>query len=141
VYDYHPGKLDWIAHRGPVEGELARIPKVGDFARDDVVTCRLEDQVGAVGARIEDSAFPFGLVTSPSRVILGRLRSSMLDCDPALRAEEVMEPGPKTLRPHKSAAGAARELAERDLRWAIVTTPEGELIGVATRTELEAASG
>jgi hypothetical protein len=141
VYDYHPGKVDWIAHRGPVEGKLAHVSKVGDFAHDDVVTCRLEDQVGAVGARIADSAFPFGLVTSSSGVLLGRLRSSMLDCDPALSAEEVMEPGPKTFRPHKTAAGVAHELAGRDLRWAIVTSPEGELIGVAARTELEAASG
>jgi CBS-domain-containing membrane protein len=94
-----------------------------------------------VGARIEESAFPFGLVVSDGGVLLGRLRSSMLDCDPRLRAEEVMEPGPKTFRPHKSAAGIAAELAEKDLRWAIVTTPEGQLIGVAARTDLEGASG
>ena len=139
MYDYHPGKLDWIAHGGQVEGEQANEPKLGDFAHDDVVTCALADQVGAVGARIEESAYPFGLVVSDGGVLLGRLRSSMLDCDPRLRAEEVMEAGPKTFRPHKSAGGIARELAERDLRWAIVTTPEGELIGVATRRELEAA--
>ena len=30
-------------------------------------------------------------------------------------------------------------LAERDLRWAIVTDPEGRLIGVARREELERA--
>jgi hypothetical protein len=140
VYDYFLGKLDWIAHRLPVEGQLDHEPPVGDYARDDVVTCRLDDQVGAVGARIERSPYPFGLVTTQGGVLLGRLRSSMLDCDPGLRAEEVMEPGPKTFRPHKSATGIAGELAEKDLRWAIVTTPEGELIGVASRAELEAAS-
>jgi hypothetical protein len=140
VYDYFLGKLDWMAHRLPVEGEPDDEHTAGDYAHDDVVTCRLEDQVGAVGTRIERSAYPFGLVTTPGGVLLGRLRSSMLDCDPGLRAEEVMEPGPKTFRPHKSATGIAGELAERDLRWAIVTTPEGELIGVASRTELEVAS-
>jgi len=141
VYDYHAGKLDWIAHGDPVEGEQATEPKLGDFASDSVVTCGLDDQVGRVGARIEESAFPFGLVIGEGRVLLGRLRSSMLDCDPRFIAEEVMEPGPKTFRPHKSAAGVAAELGKRDLRWAIVTTPEGELIGVAARTDLEAASG
>jgi CBS domain-containing protein len=140
VYDYVPGKLDWIAHRLPVEGEREHEPLAGDYARDDVVTCRLDDQVGAVGARIEPSPYPFGLVTTQGGVLLGRLRSSMLDCDPGLRAEEVMEPGPKTFRPHKSAKGIAGELAEKNLRWAIVTTPEGELIGVASRADLEAAS-
>jgi hypothetical protein len=63
----------------------------------------------------------------------------MLDCDPGLRAEQVMEPGPKTVRPHVTAADIAQGLASKDLRWAIVTTPEGELIGVAARSELEAA--
>jgi len=140
VYDYHAGKVDWIAHGCPVEGEQASYPKVGDFAHADVVTCRLGDQVGEIGARIERSSYPFGLVTSSGGVILGRLRSSMLDCDPALRAEEVMEAGPKTFRPHKSAGGVARELAEKDLRWALVTTPEGVLIGVAARAELEEAT-
>ena len=115
------------------------MPKLADFARDDVVTCGLSDQVGPVGARIEASRYPFGLVTSEGGVLLGRLRSSMLDCDPGLRAEQVMEAGPKTFRPHKTAAGIAAELADRDLRWAIVTTPEGELIGVATRSALETA--
>jgi hypothetical protein len=51
-----------------------------------------------------------------------------------------MEPGPSTVRPHKTAAGVAKDLADKELRWAIVTTPEGELIGVAARTELEAAA-
>ena len=140
MYDYHGGKVDWIAHGGALEGMKASQPTLRDFARDDVVTCRLEDQVGEVGARIEKSPYPFGLVTSSSGVILGRLRSSMLDCDPGLRAEQVMEPGPKTFRPHRSPAGVARELAEKDLRWGIVSTPEGELIGVAARRELEEAT-
>ncbi len=141
MYDYVVGKVDWLANQLPVESDQQPPPTVGEFARDDVATCALTDQVGGVGARIEASPYPFGLVVSSGGVLLGRLRSSMLDCDPQLPAEQVMEPGPKTFRPHKSAAGIARELAERELRWAIVTTPEGVLIGVAARAELDAASG
>jgi CBS domain-containing protein len=140
VYEYVSGKLDWIAHQLPLEGEKAHATTAGELARDDVVTARLDEPVGPVGARIEASPYPFGLVTSEGGVLLGRLRSSMLDCDPSLLAEEVMEPGPKTFRPHKSPAGVAEELAAKDLRWAIVTTPEGRLIGVASRAELESAS-
>jgi len=114
---------------------------VAEHARDDVVTCALDDPVGPLRERVASSPYPFALVTSSGGVLLGRLRSSMLDCDPELRADQVMEPGPSTVRPHKTAAGIAADLAERDLRWAIVTTPEGELIGVAARAELEAASG
>ena len=65
------------------------------------------------------SRYPFALVISDGRVLLGRLRASMLDCDPTLTAEEVMEPGPSTVRPHKTAVGIAKELAEKGLRWAI----------------------
>jgi hypothetical protein len=140
VYEYAAGKADWLAHRGPIEGAKAQDPRVGDFARDDVVTCALDDEVGGVGRRIEASPYPFGLVTSSGGVLLGRLRSSMLDCDPRLVAEAVMEAGPKTFRPDRSAGAVADELATRGVRWAIVTTPEGELIGVAARTELEAAT-
>ena len=95
----------------------------------------------ASGRRIADSPYPFGLVLSSGGVLLGRLRRSMLDCDPRLRADEVMELGPKTFRPHRSAAAVAEELGMKGFRWAIVTTPEGELIGVAVRAELEAALG
>jgi CBS domain-containing protein len=133
------GKVDWLAHQRPIEGERADEAKVGRFARTDVVTCALEDQVGPVRALVGESPYPFALVTSTGGVLLGRLRRSMLDCDPGLPAEDVMEPGPWTVRPHKGPERILHQLVERGLRWAIVTTPEGELIGVAARAELEAA--
>jgi Mg/Co/Ni transporter MgtE len=128
-------------HRHPIEGERADEPTVGAYARDDVVTCSLDDQVGPVRGQVDTSPYPFALVTSAKGILLGRLRASMLDCDPQLPAQDVMEPGPSTVRPHKTAAGVAATLAERDLRWAMVTTPGGELIGIAARAELEAAGG
>jgi CBS domain-containing protein len=70
---------------------------------------------------------------------LGRVAKSHLECDPKMSVEEVMDPGPSTVRPHKTAESVAGDLAKRDLRWAIVTTPEGELIGVASRADLQAA--
>jgi len=103
------------------------------------VRCALDDRVGEVREQIERSGYGFALVVAPGGVLLGRLRGSALDCDPALRVEEVMEPGPSTVRPHRAAGKLADQLAERDLRWAIVTDPEGRLIGVARREELERA--
>ena len=139
VYDYVPGKVDWLVHRRPVEGARAGEPTVADLARDDALTCTLADRVGEIRERVQDSPYPFALVLSTSRVVLGRLPSSQMDCDPQLPAEAVMDPGPKTVRPHKTAEGIAQDLADRDLRWAIVTTPDGELIGVASRADLDAA--
>jgi CBS domain-containing protein len=139
VYDYVAGKVDWLVHQRAIEGTRAGEPTVGDLARDDVVTCQLSDPVGAVGRRIAESPYPFALVVSGSGVLLGRLRASELGGDPELPAEQLMEPGPSTVRPHKTATGIAQDLADRDLRWAIVTGPEGELVGVASRADLEAA--
>jgi CBS domain-containing protein len=139
VYDYVPGKVDWRAHNLPIEGQQADVPTAGRVARDDVVTCALEDRVGEVRERIGRSPYGFALVTTPGGVLLGRLRGSALDCDPNLSAEAVMESGPSTVRPDTEAPALAKRLAERDLRWAIVTNPEGRLIGVATREDLERA--
>ena len=50
-----------------------------------------------------------------------------------------MEAGPTTVRPHTAASALAKRLAERSLHWAIVTDPEGRLIGVVRREELERA--
>ena len=134
-----PGKADWLAHNLPVEGKRADVPTAGRVARDDVVTCGLEERVGAVRERILASGYGFGLVTSSGRVVLGRLRRSALDCDPGLRAEEAMEAGPSTVRPDTAAATLATRLTERELHFAIVTDPEGRLIGVARREDLEQA--
>ena len=140
VYDYVPGKADWLAHNLPVEGAQAAIPTAGRHARDDVVTCRLDDRVGEVRERILASGYGFGLVTTRGGVVLGRLRRSALDCDPAVRAEDVMESGPSTVRADTQAGDLAERLAQRNLRWAIVTDPEGRLLGVARREDLEQAS-
>jgi CBS domain-containing protein len=139
VYDYVAGKVDWLAHNLPAEGEQADLATAGRVARDDVVTCALEDTVGELRERIARSAYGFALVTASGGVVLGRLRGSALDCDPGLRAEEVMEPGPSTVRPDTAAAKLAKRLAERNLRWAIVTDPEGRLVGIARREDLEGA--
>jgi CBS domain-containing protein len=63
-------------------------------------------------------------------------------CDEADRerpAGDVMELDPSTVRPHRSAEAVAKRLAERDFKWAIVTTPEGRFLGVASRRDLEQA--
>lgn len=112
---------------------------MADVARDDAVTCALEDRAGEVRDRIEASPYPFALVLGDQQVLLGRVTKSGLECDAEERIEARMDPGPSTVRPHKTAASIAEDLAERDLRWAIVTSPEGELIGVASHAELEAA--
>src|SRR5207244_64364 len=91
VYDYVPGKSDWLARGLPTEGELASQLTAGSCAHDDVVTCPLGERVGSVRARIEESPYGFALVVSEGGCLLGRLRRSSLDGDPDASAESVME--------------------------------------------------
>ncbi len=140
MYDYVPGKVDWLANGLKVEGEAADPPTVGRVMRDDVLRCAPTDRAGAVLESIEESPYPFALVTSAGGVVLGRVRASRLDPRSEEPVWDIAEPGPKTFRPHRSAENVARQLAEKDLRWAIVTTPEGRLLGVASREDLERAA-
>ena len=48
-----------------------------------------------------------------------------------------MEGGPSTVRPNANARELIERLAKRDLRTAVVTTPEGRLIGVSHRADAE----
>jgi Mg/Co/Ni transporter MgtE len=124
-----------------VEGERANPPTAGRLARDDVVRCDPDDTVAAVSAQIERSIYRFAVVTGTTDVVLGRVRASALKDEPDDRpVGEVMELAPSTVRPHRAAGELAEQLAEEDLRWAIVTTPEGRLLGVAWREDLERAA-
>jgi predicted transcriptional regulator len=131
------GKVDWLVRQQPVEGSRADETTVGDVARDDVVTCALADHAGDIRDRIEASPYPFALVLGERRVLLGRVAKSGLECDAEEPVEHRMDPGPSTVRPHKTAESIAEDLTKRDLRWAIVTSSDGELIGVASRAELQ----
>jgi CBS domain-containing protein len=137
VYDYMPGKVDWMARGLPMEGAKADAPRAIDFARQDVVTCRLEDTVAEVRVRVEASPYGFAFVTSADGVVLGRLRKATLEGDPNRRAGEVMEPGPSTSRPDLDPAELLAKLQKADLTTAVLTDPEGRLLGIVRRTDLE----
>jgi CBS domain-containing protein len=105
--------------------------------RDDAVRCAPTARISDVRALIERSPYPFALVTGDDGTLLGRAPASALDHTSERPVWDVAEPGPKTFRPHVSAEKVAGVLAEKGLRWAIVTTPEGRLLGVASREDLE----
>jgi CBS domain-containing protein len=139
VYDYVAGKADWLARGLPREGEKATEPRAIDFARDDAVTCALTDRVSDVRERVDASPYGFAFVVSDGRVLLGRLRRAALDGDGHLTAEQAMEPGPSTVRADTPPAKLLERLRRNDLRTAVVTTPDGVLLGVVRRQALEHA--
>src|SRR3954447_9779698 len=94
VYDYLPGKADWLARGLPREGEKAGERRAIDLVVDDVVTCLPDEPVGAVRERVAASRYGFALVVGPGRCVLGRLPRAALEGDHNLTAEALMEPGP-----------------------------------------------
>lgn len=140
VYDYPAGKIDWMAHGLPMDGEAARRPTALTLVRDDVATCTLDDRVADVARVIGASEYGFALVLASDRVVLGRVRGSRLaDTEPDARAEVLMEPGPSTIRPHLRVEDLAGRLATTTGATLIVTDPEGVLIGVVRRGDVERA--
>jgi CBS domain-containing protein len=131
-----PGKADWLARGLPLEGEHAAEPRAVDFARPDVVTCRLRDRVGEVRERVKASPYGFAFVVGDGGVLLGRLRRAALDGDPDAAAESVMEPGPTTVRADTSPWRLRERLERGDLSAAVVSDPEGRLLGVVRRADL-----
>jgi Mg/Co/Ni transporter MgtE len=134
-----PGKADWLARGLPSEGEKADEPRAVGLLVDDVVTCALDEGVGAVRERVGASRYGFAFVVSPGRVVLGRLRRATLEGDPDQAAEAVMEPGPSTIRADSQLEPLAERMRRNDLTTMPVTTPDGELLGVVRRDDLESA--
>jgi CBS domain-containing protein len=137
LYDYVAGKADWLARALPTEGDEPRPRRVADQLRNDVATADLHERLADVLPRVHASPYGFALVTGRGGVLLGRLRRAAVEGDPAATAEQVMEAGPSTIRPDTEATALARSLRERELTTAVVSDPDGVLLGVVRLGDLE----
>jgi CBS domain-containing protein len=137
VHDYAPGKVDWLARALTVDGDFREARTAGKLARKDVVTVALDARIGDARGQVADSPYGFAVVVHDGDIVLGRLRmSDMKEADEDARAEEVMSPGPSTVRADTEAGELAEKLDAKDLKTALVTNPEGRLIGVVMRDQL-----
>ncbi len=136
VYRFTPGKADWLANGLPSEGKRAPLPRVGDLARRDVPTCHLEERIGDVRQRVRAAGWDRCIVVNERRIVLGRLRGHALDADPATPVDQVMEEGPTTYRLDRPAEETAKYLAERGVASVLITTSDGELVGVFFRDDV-----
>lgn len=138
AYDYALSKVDWMAHGLPMEGSAASRPTALTLARQDCATCTVEDRADEIRRRIDASPYGFALVLAAG-VVVGRVRRSRLEQAAGdAGAEEVLEPGPSTTRPHTDPAELAGRLRRSGVRTAILTTPAGELMGVVRESDLPA---
>ena len=136
VFDYAPGKLDWVSAGLPIEGSAAAVPNLGTVARRDVVTCRLSDQLSDVKARMGSDPTAPCPVVNDHRIVLGLLRRDAVNANGATTAEDAMISGPVTFRPNVALEEIDRYLTDHKIGHAVVTTPEGELIGLASADDV-----
>jgi rhodanese-related sulfurtransferase len=135
--DYAASKVDWIAHGLPVEGSAAARETALTLVRRDVTTCALEDCAAEAIAQIERTPYGFALALSADGVVLGRVRRSRAgEAGGEARVEEVMDPGPSTIRPHTPVQELAARMAANQAQTLIVTDPEGRLLGVVRRGDI-----
>ena len=137
VYDYVGGKADWFSAGLPREGKLTSIPRAGDVARRDDVTCRPTERISDVIERIRAAGKDTCIVTTDGGVVLGRVRTDRLDGDSQGPVEEVMELGPTTTRADTMLESILERLNARNLERILVATSDGRLVGTLYRSDAE----
>jgi Mg/Co/Ni transporter MgtE len=134
------GELDWLAAGLPTEGLNAERPRTGDVARRDVPTCRLDESIGQVRARVRAAGWDACVVVNDERVVLGLLRAEELQRGQDEPVEQVMRPGPSTFRPHVAIEKLAHFMVHHDLLSSPVTTSDGRLVGLLRREDAARAA-
>lgn len=134
---YTAGKADWFASGLPLEGSEAARPRAADAARRSVPTCDLSDPVDEVRERIRQAQEEACIVVDADRVVLGRVASIAPGEDGARTVEDVMDPAPSTIRPNVPLDELIERLERRRSGSILVTTSDGQLVGVLHRSDAE----
>ena len=137
MYDYVAGKKDWGSYGLPHEGSNVPARNAGDVAHRDVPTCTLEDSLAEVRERVRAAGWDTCIVINEQRVVLGRLGRRAVAGDTDESLEQTMTPGPSTIRPSIGTDALLERMRTRDLTSYVVTTPDGRLVGLVQRADLE----
>ena len=131
VLVYRGGKSDWSAAGLPTEG--AGIELRAGAVMQPAVTCSPSDLIGDVR---EGS-----VVVDDDGVIVGRVGAEELDHDPGRRVEDVMKPGPTTVRANEPLQALVERMTKGDVPSILVSDPEGVLLGKLERADAERELG
>jgi CBS domain-containing protein len=136
IFAYAPGKADWLAYGLPAE-RAEEIRLVGDFIEPEVPRCRLDDPVGEAKLSAYELGMDICAVVNAEGVVLGACSREALHGPVHVKIEEVMEPGPPTIRPSMAVEKALESLDRRKARSILVTNPDGKLMGCFSRRRLQ----
>ena len=133
VYDYSTGKADWIAAGLATEGKGPPAPRVTTVMDRKVPTCGPDEPVAGVVHRARALGWELVVVVNDRNVVLGRVRFSRVDPQSTEPVDAVMEPGPATVHGGAVLEDTLRRMSDRNVDSIIVSTPDGELLGVIRR--------
>src|SRR6266545_5685363 len=94
VYDYVAGKADWGSAGLPLEGTRGSQTRIGAYLRRDVPTCRLDERLAAVRARVHAAGWDTCFVVNDEQIVFGRLGRTALAREDDASVEEAMSEGP-----------------------------------------------
>ncbi len=129
VYDYVSGKSDWIAAGLPTVGQSAGSPDAGGTLRAGDIVGHVGERLGDVARRARAEGKDEVIVVDDRHVVLGRIRGAALDGDPDALIEDVMRPGPATIRPDTPLETVVATLGPAGVSSTLVTDPDGRFIG------------
>ena len=129
VYRYTPGKADWLAAGWETEGTEAKKARIRQMIHKDVPTCLLRERLEDVKSRRRPNQ-DVCVVVNDRNIVLGVIQGSAWDANPQARVVDIMQPGPRTLRPNLDPKDAQKLLRNHEASIVIITTSDGELLGV-----------
>ena len=129
VYRYTPGKADWLAAGWETEGAEAKKTRIRQMIHKDVPTCALRERLEDVKSRRRPNQ-DLCIVVNDRNIVLGAIQGETWEANPQARVADVMQTGPRTLRPDMDPKDAQKILRKSDASSAIVTTSDGELLGL-----------
>ena len=135
VYDYTLGIADWAAAGLALEGNEDPGLRVADATRPDIPTAVPDELMGDVHERAIAQDWKEVFVVDCDGMLIGRLRGEAWSADPKTPVDQVMEPGPTTVRPDGGLHALVDRMNERGTHLVAVTDPQGMLIGAVLRED------
>src|SRR5262249_26346965 len=96
-----------------------------------------DEPLAAVRKRVRAAGWDTCVVVNEHRVALGRLGREALAGNDERSVTASMSPGPSTVRPSIGADALLERMNARNLTSYLVTTPDGRLVGLVRREDLD----
>ena len=137
IFDYVAGKAEWLASGLPREGTHTASPTIGELVQGDVPVCHPSDRMGGVVPRLQAAGWDQCVVVNRENIVLGLLHGEALHSAPEATVEWAMTPGPITIRPDRALGDIREHMRQQGVESVVVTTPEGRLMGIVARADIE----